>query len=103
MSRPLPVMVEPAKEADIPALSLQARSVGLSPSPSLSDSPAASPALLAFDYQPIPKGYRLPARSPSPFSVSPPDRSPDRYQHRPAIWPCFPGLGRWAKRHFGWE
>jgi hypothetical protein len=29
------------------------------------DSPAASPALLAFDYQPIPKGYRLPARSPS--------------------------------------
>ncbi|KAJ5831620.1 uncharacterized protein N7525_009873 [Penicillium rubens] len=36
------------------------------------DSPAASPALLAFDYQPIPKGYRLPARSPPPPVFSSP-------------------------------
>jgi hypothetical protein len=100
--------VEPAKEADIPALSLQARSVGLSPS-----SPAASPALLAFDYQPIPKGYRLPARSPSrrsfrlprsPWSSPPSSSRPPATEAQATVntvqqsGRVARGLGRWVKR-----
>ncbi|KXG53547.1 uncharacterized protein PGRI_005970 [Penicillium griseofulvum] len=129
---PLPIIVEPANEADIPALSLQARSVGLSPSPPpppSSNSPASSPAA-SSDLLTVEWRYQLPARSPSPLSALPP-AGLAVYPGRPSPPPPPPPfgssshslptnfhnalddahksgrivrrIGRWVKTQFGWE